>query len=503
MRSLSRARSRVGDVLTGDALRAKVMRGGAWLGTGSVAEQAVRFGRNMILARLLVPGAFGTMAIVLSSAAVVNTLTDIGERGAIIQNPRGDEQAYFNASWWMGFGRALLSYFVIFSVAPWIAHFYGRPELSGLLRVALLGVLFNAAMSPRGIVVQRQMKLGRWAAITNGGGISGVIITVVLSFFMRDVWALAIGYCTEDFSRFVLSYILCPGAPKLRIDLHAARELLSFSRGIFGLAPLNLIIARADIFVLGRLCSLSALGLYSLAISLVVTPSVFITNMLGQTLMPALSSIQDDSYRMNRILLEVTSWLLLLGMPTALFISLSAPSLLKLAYGPRYTAAAGPLSVAAFAVLLTILNAVPTTVLFARGRPGLHRQGVIVTAVVMLVAIYPASRSWGPTGAQVAALVSVAVGFVYQVILLRAVTGLSVLRYGSAFVAPSAASAAVLGVMLGTHRLGLVMRPSADVALCIVSCLIASGLCASAHLRALKKHKSFYNQKPRESAVAL
>jgi O-antigen/teichoic acid export membrane protein len=367
----------------------------------------------------------------------------------------------------------------------------------------LLSVLFNGAMSPRGIVIQRQMKLGRWAAITNGGGICGVIITVILSFFMRDVWALAIGYCSEDFSRFVLSYILCPGAPKLRINFHAARELLSFSRGIFGMAPLNLIIARADIFVLGRLCSLSTLGLYALAISLVATPSVFITNMLGQTLMPALSGIQTDTQRINRILLEVTSWLVLLGMPAALFISLSAPSLLKLAYGARYVAAAGPLSVAAFAVLLTVLNAIPTTVLFARGRPSLHRQGVIATAVVMLVAIYPASRFWGPTGAQAAALISVSVGFLYQVILLRTVTGLSIIRYGSTFVAPTLASAAVLGVMLGTHRFGLVVKPSADVALCIASCLVASGLCASAHLRTLKKHKSFYSQKTPESAVAM
>ena len=59
------------------------MRGGAWLGSGSVAEQASRFARNMILTRLLAPSAFGTMAIVMSSSAIVGALTEVGVKQAV------------------------------------------------------------------------------------------------------------------------------------------------------------------------------------------------------------------------------------------------------------------------------------------------------------------------------------------------------------------------------------------------------------------------------------
>jgi len=87
--SYQRLRVMIGDVLQGDALRAKAMRGGAWLGTGSVAEQALRFNRNMLLAWILAPGAFGTMAIVLSSASLVDVLTDVAMTAAIIQSFHG------------------------------------------------------------------------------------------------------------------------------------------------------------------------------------------------------------------------------------------------------------------------------------------------------------------------------------------------------------------------------------------------------------------------------
>jgi O-antigen/teichoic acid export membrane protein len=503
MRSYDRAKVVIGGPLLGDRLRAKAMRGGAWLGAGSVAEQAARFARNILLARLLAPGAFGTMAIVLSCASLLGSLTDVGLKGAIIQNPRGAEDSYLNASWWMGMGRAICLYAIVFATAPWISRFYGIAELSSLLRVALLSTLLEGAMSPRSIVPQKTMKFPRWAAITNGGAICGVLLTVTLSFFLRNVWALAIGSCSENAFRLILSYALCPGLPSFRWDWQAARELLTFSRGIFGLSFLNLIIGRADIFVLARLYSSTALGLYTMAVALVTTPSVFFTSMLGQTLIPALSSVHEDTERLNRILVEISSWLILLGLPAAVSISLCAPSLLRVVYGARYVGAGGPLSIAAAVVFLTVLHATTTCVLFAKGRPALHREAVAATAATMLIAIYPACRFLGPVGGQVAALLSIAVGSLLQLIRLRALTGLKLLRYGAVFLPAALGASGILVVVLASHRLGFATRPVANIALCVGSCILAYALCASALLRALRKEDTLYRARTPESAAAL
>lgn len=64
-------------------------------------------------------------------------------------------------------------------------------------------------------------------------------------------------------------------SPSLRWNKDAARDLLRSSRGLFGLSFLNLIFARADICVLAKLYSPSALGLYTMAIYLVQTPHEF------------------------------------------------------------------------------------------------------------------------------------------------------------------------------------------------------------------------------------
>ena len=71
-------------------------------------------------------------------------------------------------------GRSIGMYLIIFAMAPWVAHFYGNAELSALLRVTLLGTLFDGAMSPRSILLQKELKFGRWMTISNIGAICGV-----------------------------------------------------------------------------------------------------------------------------------------------------------------------------------------------------------------------------------------------------------------------------------------------------------------------------------------
>ena len=145
----------------------------------------------------------------------------------------------------------------------------------------------------------KQMRFKKWAIINHGGAICGVLVTIALSFFMRDVWALVVGYCSESASRCILSYIICPYLPPAKWDRDAIRDLFRFSRSLFGLSILNLIFARTDVFVLGKMRSASDLGLYTMAIYLVQTPASFVMNVLGQQILPTLSQIQENNNRMN------------------------------------------------------------------------------------------------------------------------------------------------------------------------------------------------------------
>jgi lipopolysaccharide exporter len=471
-----------------DNLKSRVFRGGAWLGAGSFTEQAFRFGRNMILTRLLAPEAFGTMAIILSASSVIQCLTEVGVREGLIQNPKGDQKEHVGAAWWLAFGRSISVYLMLFVAAPLMARFYGNLQLTPLLRVATLGILFEGAISTRAYVAMKQMKFSRWAIINHGGAILGVATTLVLSFFLRNIWALVLGACSESAAKCILSYIVCPYLPPLGWHPGAIRDLLRFSKGVFGLPFLNLIFTRADIFVLAKLYSPAELGLYAMAIYLVQTPASFIINLLGQTLMPTLSHIQDDRPRTNRILLQVTGAIFVLGMPALVFLFFSGHSLLTLVYGQRYSAAASALIVAAFVTLLNMANAQITTVFYAKGLPQLHRRSVALMAILMSVLIYPFAKHFGLVGGQLACLISVVVGYLFQIERIGKVTGLDLSQYRKSFLVAGAISLSGVAVCLLAKSLGSSAQPMRNVFLGIVACLVTYALAYAVIVRGRRRY---------------
>jgi len=281
----------------------------------------------------------------------------------------------------------------------------------------------------------------------------------------------------------LLSYILCPGLPSFRWDREAARDLLSYSKGAYGLSFLNLIFTRTDIFVLGKLYSSTALGLYTMAVYLVQTPTGFIQNMVGSTLVPAFAHVQEDRQRLNRVLLEATTWLIVLGLPAVVVTWLYAPSLLRVTYGVRYLKSSGPLAIAAVVSFLSILNGVITDALSAMGRPALHRRAVAASAVIMIVAIYPACKIFGIIGGQMASLAAIGASYFLQILRIRELTGLDLGRYGTAFVPAGLVSALLFCVGLAIHYFGLAQGSTAQIGLGLCAFLVAYSICVPAVLR--------------------
>ena len=330
------------------------------------------------------------------------------------------------------------------------------------------------------------MKFSKWAAILNGGGIIGIVITVVLSFFIRDVWALVIGSCSESVARCLLSYVICPFFPSWQWDRAAFRDLLSFSRKLFGLSILHLVFLRADIFVLAKLFTPTQLGLYTMAVFLAQVPSGFLIGLMSQILMPALSEVQNDGERMNRIVVQVSTLIALLGMPALVFLFAFGAPLLTVVYGPAYATAALPLALAGAIALTSMMNVQLTAVFYASGHPNLHRRCVAAMAATVLFLVYPLARWLGPVGGQAAGLAAMMVGFLLQVERARRVTGFRATEYGRILLGGAAAAAVVLVVWLGAKVWLLPTRPLLYLSLGLTGCIASYAFISLIYLGRMK-----------------
>ena len=464
-------------------LRLRVARGGAWLGALNGVESVLRIARNVLLARILAPDAFGVLAVVLAVSAAFESFTEIGIRQAVVQNPRGGDEAFLNGAWWLSAGRAVVLYVAGFCAAPLVASIYANPGLVPLIRVAFLNVLFNGLISAKAYVAVKQMDFRRWGLIVSGGNVCGVVVGLAAAWAMRSVWGLVIGLVAEGAFRCALSYALAPYRPGWRVEREHLASLLRFTRGMVGLPILYFVFMRTDVFVLGKLTTAAALGLYTMASALARAPGQFVDSLMAQVGMPAFSELQGQNERTNRALVQVTAAVVAIGAPGAVFAALYAREILGLAYGEAYVAAAVPFAIMAATGILQTANVPVATLYFSIGRPELQRVCSIVRVIVLLALIVPLSSRFGLSGAAASVAAATVIGYAVQLWWLRRLTGLTARRYLRVFVSPLAWSGVIGGTWIVTRPTLSDGQPITALVAGALACLSAYALIAASWSR--------------------
>lgn len=416
-------------VMKSQGMSGAIARGGIWLGAGGGTENALRLLRNMILTKILAPEAFGLMAIVLAVNTFFESFTQIGIREAIIQNPRGNDYVFLNGAFWLAFIRGLLLFVCAFLIVPLIAGFYEHPELIPMMRLAFVSILFLGSISPGLYSSLKQMNYRKWVFVYNFGSVIGIVTAIVLGMYMKNVWALVIGFTVENGARMLLSYIICPFLPSFRFDRDSLMSLWAFARGVFGMPILMFLYQRADVFVLGKIVSTSMLGMYSIALSLVQIPVMFFTMLISPMLLPALSKYKSDENRLINALLRSSKMVSYVFFPLFAIMAGLAPFLLSTMYSADYAQAATAFRFLTISMAIRVVGTVLVTAFFAIGKPQTSRTNSLIRLLVMMLLIVPAVMYWGINGAAFASAASAFVWFMVFIFNIRKTIGISFPKY--------------------------------------------------------------------------
>ena len=410
-------------------LLGRIVEAGRILTLGSLVENVLRFIRNVILARLLAPEAFGLMATVLASIAVAEVFFEIGLRQSVIQNKKGAEGNFLNIIWWMSSIRAAVLYIIGYFIAPFICDFYQKPELLFLIRVGFLSVLFNGFICPRVHVLEKEMRFKKWVILMQGSGVLGVLIAIGLAFYLQNVWALVLGYVFEPLIRCILSYIFLPFKPQWNINRDFLHDILTFSRRMFGLPILTMLFLQADVFVIGKFLSLGQLGIYILAKGLAEMPNTFLSKITHPIVLSTLSQMQDDKQQMKSNLLNLTRWATIFGLPLIAFLATFSDTILSLVYGPQYATAAIPFGILCVYSLIILCSFFIVDMYFAIGRPNIHRTALLVRTTIFLIIVYPAATSFGLIGVASSVLITTCLSLSVHLIYMKRLFDISYLEY--------------------------------------------------------------------------
>lgn len=414
-------------------LLGRSLRSGGILAAGGLSENVLRLIRNIILARILAPDAFGLMATIMATVATAEAFAEVGLTQSIIQNKKGADKAFLNVIWLFSTLRGVVLYTVLFFAAPFVANFLNKPEAALILRVALVVILFRALISPSIYLLQKELKFTKWVLLTQSASTLGIIMAVTFAFILQNVWALVLGYIAESFLIFLFSYIYYPFIPRMQLDRRHAKDIMSFSRKVFGLPILMVLYVQMDNFVIGKLLALNTLGLYCLARELADAPNKVFAK-ISSVFLPTFSLMQDNKNDLKISLLNLTEILTIFILPFfAFFIFFSKP-ILALVYSSEYSKVAIPFSIICVYSFLYLLSVLIMNVIFALGSPDKHRIASLVRTIVFLSIIYPATKYLGLIGVSLSALFSMSLAVVIQIYYLKLLLDITIMEYILCFV---------------------------------------------------------------------
>lgn len=342
------------------------IRQGFWLIFGLVGTQSIRLIGNLILTRMLVPEAFGLVALSLAVITGFNMLSDVGIRNSVIKSDRADDPAFMETVWTLQFLRGLVLMVCLWLLAWPISLFYQEEVLLPVLLVMGCSLLFEGSKSVALFVYDKRLHLKRQVLVDTAFQLVGVVIMIAFASVIPSVWALVLGHLITGLLSLLASYLWFHGHhSKFRIEKEAARDILSFGKWIFLSSIIGYLALHGDKLIIGFWTSPRELGVYSIAVVFSGLVSMLAAQFSGRML-DALFKQYLDAGRLNMI--EKVRWqlngLYLLG---CLALAWLGDWIIRILYDDRYLEAGWMLQLLALRSFALCLNTTITPFLLARG----------------------------------------------------------------------------------------------------------------------------------------
>jgi O-antigen/teichoic acid export membrane protein len=370
-RSLSRTASR----------GAAVTASGLWLKT------LIQLVSTMVLARLLDPGDFGLIAMIMAIIGVADLVRDFGMTGAIIQ-ARSLSRKQWSSLLWFSLALGSVLTVVVALCAPLIAALYDEQRLIILTLAIAPTLLLNSLAMPMQAAAQRDMRFGTLALIDIVAMIVGVVLSVIAAVLGFGVWSLVILGAAGQVYRLIALWVatrLHWGPPRISREISS---LLTTGGSIFGVQLLNYASRNMDNVIIGQQLGPAALGQYSRAYSLFLLPQQQLNGPIGRVALPVLSRLQDDAERYRRYVRGSMTIIGYLSLPTYAIAAAVAYPLIEVLLGPGWEQAAGAFALLAIAGMAQAIGNVQGWLYITLGRA--HRQLVyfLITRPIVIAMFF-------------------------------------------------------------------------------------------------------------------
>lgn len=369
----------------------KVAKGVFWVMLEKCGVQFVHFLVALVLARLLTPNDYGTVALMSVFVSVSDLLVDCGIGSALVRK-KNATTVDFNTVFYVNFLLALLLYVLLFFGAPFVADFYAIPVLTPMMRVLALKVVFQGLNEIQTCVMNKKMLFKLSFRISWTQAIVSAVTGISLAFSGFGPWALVWSSVIGGFVGMCSRLLLVRWRPSWSFSWRSAKEMLSFGWKMSAARMSTTVFNNLVGLCIGKLYTPADLSYMQKGGHLPKLAIEVVRRSVGKPAFSAMVRIQDDLPRLRqamRRMLRLTSFLV---FPISTGCAVLAEPLVLVLFGERWLPAVPFMRLTAMAVSFRTFDQVNYASLTARGFSGVYLKLILFRRLLGLAVLIATLR---------------------------------------------------------------------------------------------------------------
>ena len=264
-----------------------------WRFAERCGAQGVSFVVSVVLARILDPDAYGTIALITVFTTILQVFVDSGLGNALIQKKNADDLD-FSTVFFTNIIVCTVLYIGICMCAPLIALFYKRPELTPYIRVLSFTVLISGIKNVQQAYVSRHMLFKRFFFSTLGGTVMAGIVGIIMALTGFGVWALVAQQVINLAIDTIILWLTVKWRPQRQFSLDRLKGLFSYGWKLLASSLLDTAYNDLRQLIIGKMYSAVDLAYYNQGEKL---PKLVVSNInisIDSVLLPTMAKEQDN-----------------------------------------------------------------------------------------------------------------------------------------------------------------------------------------------------------------
>lgn len=273
--------------------RKKVFSNLIWRFMERGGSQAVSFVVSIVLARMLEPELYGSIALVLVITSILQVFVDSGMATALIQKKDTDDLD-FSSVFYFNLVFCLLLYTGLFLSAPLIGRFYGDLSLVPVIRVLGMTVVVSGIKNVQQAYVAKTMQFRRFFFATLGGTLFSAAVGISLAYMGYGIWALVMQQLLNTAVNTAILWLTVGWKPQRCFSFQRLKGLIAYGWKILLSALLDTVYLKLYQVVVGLKYTSSDLAFYNKGDQY---PNLLVENInssIDSVLLPVLSAEQDQ-----------------------------------------------------------------------------------------------------------------------------------------------------------------------------------------------------------------